>query len=71
MHKNNSSKILQVISNPKYRGRHLVMIAGKVFVAKTGKEAAKVFDRVTKKYNKQIPTITYIPKADTLILWQD
>jgi hypothetical protein len=60
---------LKVMSDPKYRGRHLVMIAGKVFAAKSAKEAARIFNKVTKKYSRQIPTITYIPKADTLILW--
>ena len=56
-------------NNPKYKGRHLILIAGKVFSAKTGKEAAKIFDVVTKKYPGKIPTITYIPKNETLILW--
>ena len=68
MPKISSLDTLKVISNPKYRGRHLVMIAGKVFAAKTGRGAAKIFDRVTKKYINQTPTIAYVPKADTLIL---
>lgn len=60
--------ISKVMSNPKYRGRHLVMIADKIFVAKTAKEAVRIFDKVTKKYKGKIPTITYIPHSDTLIL---
>jgi len=69
MAKINSSGIFKISANPKYRGKHLVMIAGEVFAAKTAKEAVKIFDRLTKKYRNQTPTITYIPKADTLILW--
>lgn len=61
--------MLKVMSDPKYRGKHLVMIAGKIFAARTGKEAARFFDRLTKRYKGQIPTITYVPKADTLILY--
>jgi hypothetical protein len=70
MRKNKASH-LQIISDPKYRGKHLVIVAGKIFTAKTGKAAARIFAQVTKKYRRQTPTITYIPKADTLILWQD
>ena len=70
MGKNDSMDVLKVMSNPKYRGKHLIMIAGKVFVAKTGREAVRIFNRVTKKYSNQTPTIAYVPKADTLILWQ-
>lgn len=68
MPKIKSQDTLKVMSNPKYRGRHLVMIAGKVFAAKTAKEAARIFNEVTKKYSRKTPTITYVPKADTLIL---
>lgn len=71
MPKSKSPDILRAISNPAYRGKHLIMIAGKIFIAKTGKEAARIFDRLTKKYCNQTPTITYVPKADTLILWLD
>ncbi|MDI6794375.1 MAG: DUF5678 domain-containing protein [bacterium] len=58
-----------IFTDPDYRGKHIVMIAGEVFTAKTGKEASKIFDRVTKKYPGKTPTITYVPKEDTLILW--
>jgi len=51
-----------------YRGKHIVMIAGKIFTAKTGKEASKIFDRVTKRYPGKTPSITYVPKEDALIL---
>lgn len=57
-----------IFMDPNYRGKHIVMIAGKVFTAKTGKEASKIFDMVTKKYPGKTPTITYIPKDDALIL---
>ena len=58
-----------IFTDPHYRGKHIVMIAGKVFSAKTGKEASKIFDRVTRRYPGKTPTITYVPKEDALILW--
>ncbi len=64
----NSTDTFKVMSNPRYRGKHLIMIAGKTFIAKNGKEAVKIFDKVAKKYSHHTPTITYVPKADTLIL---
>lgn len=60
--------MLQVLNNPSYRGKHVVVIAGKVFTAKTGTEVNKVLDRLEKKYPHQTPAITYIPKTYTLIL---
>lgn len=58
-----------IFTSQRYRGKHVILISGKVFSARTGKEASKIFDRVTKKYPNRTPTITYIPKEDTLILW--
>ena len=58
-----------VMSNPNYRGYHVIVVAGKVFKAKTGERASKILDEVRRKYPKEIPAITYIPDADTLILW--
>ena len=59
-----------IMSDPAYKGKHVIVIAGKVFTAKTGKAANKILDRVEKKYPKETPALTYIPKADTLILWR-
>lgn len=61
--------MLQIMSNPAYKGKHVIIIAGKLFTAKTGREANRLLDKLEKQYPKEIPAITYIPKADTLILW--
>lgn len=58
-----------VLNNPSYRGFHVIVVAGRVFKAKTGEGASQILDDVQKKYPKEIPEITYIPDADTLILW--
>jgi hypothetical protein len=59
----------KIYTDPKYSGKHVLAIAGKIFAMNTGNEAAKVFARETKKYPNETPLGTYIPKADTLILW--
>ena len=56
-------------ANSKYWGRHIIILAGKIFSTKTGKEASKLLEILVKKYPKETPTITYIPKADALILF--
>lgn len=57
------------MNDPQYRGYHVVVVAGKVYKSKTGKGISKILDTTEKKYPKDIPAITYIPDADTLILW--
>lgn len=61
--------MIHVMSNPKYKGKHVVVIGGKIFTAKTGNEANKLLDKLEKQYPHETPAITYIPKEDTLILW--
>ena len=60
---------LKALSIPKYRGKHLVMVKNKIFTAKTGHEAVRIFKEVIEKYPKEKPTIAYIPKEDMLILF--
>lgn len=57
------------MNDPKNRGYHVVVIAGKLFRARTGEGASKILTEVRQKYPGEIPEITYIPDADTLILW--
>ncbi len=58
-----------VLNDPSYRGYHVIVAGGEVFKAKTGERASGLLAEAKKKYPKQIPAITYIPDADTLILW--
>ena len=61
--------MVSIMSNPKYKGKHIIVIKGKVFTAKTGREANLLLDKLEKQYPNETPAITYIPKEDTLILW--
>lgn len=58
----------RALSNPRYRGKHLVIVEGKIFAATTGQEAAKIFKKVITQYPRTKPTITYVPKENMLIL---
>ena len=62
------SDMKKIFGDPKLRGKHIIMIAGHLFTADTGKEAVKIFNKVTKQYLGQQPTVTYIPKAESLVL---
>ena len=58
-----------VFKNPRYRGKHVIIAAGKIFTAKTGEKASQILIKIRQKYPQETPEITYIPKADALILW--
>lgn len=62
------AKTNKIFQDPKLKGKHLILIAGQIFTAQTGKEAVRTFNKVTKQYPNQQPTVTYIPKEDSLIL---
>ncbi|MDI6731026.1 MAG: hypothetical protein QME05_00405 [Candidatus Margulisbacteria bacterium] len=57
-----------VYSNSKYMGKHIVIIGGKIYSAENGKLASKLLDKLILQHPNETPTITYIPKADALIL---
>lgn len=60
--------LLHKISQPQYKGKHIVFMGGKIYQAKTGKGASKLVKGLTKKFPDQTPTLAYIPKTDSLIL---
>ena len=57
-----------VFNNPRYRGKHVVLAAGKIYSAKTGEGAAKILRKVRQKFPKVTPEVAYLPKAHSLIL---
>ena len=59
----------EVFKNPRYRGKHVVLAAGKIYTAKTGEGAAKILKDLEKIQPKVIPEVAYLPKARSLILW--
>lgn len=64
-----SSPMTKVLANHRYRGQHVVVVAGKVFTAKNGPAVERIIRRMEKLYPKETLAITYVPKADALVLW--
>jgi len=58
----------KVYGNPEYKGKHIIIIGNKIYTTKTGQAKNRLLDTLLPKYPKEVPTITYIPKADSLIL---
>jgi len=61
--------MMDVFKNPRYRGKHVILISGKVFTANTGEGASDILEKVRKRYPKETPEVAYLPKAHSLILW--
>lgn len=59
----------EVFKNPRYRGKHVILAAGKLYTAKTGDGAAEILKKLEKKYPNVTPEVAYLPKARSLILW--
>lgn len=62
--------ILKASADPKYKGRQIVVVGKEIHVltTKNKKERAKLLTSLVRKYPTSTPTITYIPKDNTLIL---
>lgn len=58
----------EVFKNPKYRGKHIIIALGKIYTAKTGKEASAILDKIEKEHPQAVPQVTYIPKQAILIV---
>lgn len=66
MKKNTVVRLPKALTKPEYKGKHLVLVEGKVVAAGTW---GKVSQALKKIYDQgKTPLITYIPKADSLIL---
>mgnify|MGYP001619954230 CR=1 FL=1 len=59
----------KILNDPAYKGKHVIVVAGKIFTANTGEVASKILEQVDEQYPNEIAQIAYIPDADTLILW--
>ncbi|MBI1883472.1 MAG: hypothetical protein HYS08_04605 [Chlamydiae bacterium] len=62
-------EMVDIFKNPRYRGKHVILAAGKIYTAKTGEGASKILEGIRKKHPRVTPEIAYLPKAHSLILW--
>lgn len=61
--------MMNIFKNSRYRGKHVILAAGKVYTAKTGEGAAEILRKVRKNHPNVTPEVAYLPKAHSLILW--
>lgn len=40
----------RVLSDPKYKGKHVIVVDDKIFTANTGEGASQILDEVDRKY---------------------
>lgn len=59
----------EIFKNACYRGKHIVLVKGKAYTAKTGSGALALLNKLEKKYPQATPEVAYLPKAKFLILW--
>ncbi len=38
--------MINIMGDPRYRGKHIIVVKGKVFTARTGEGASKILERV-------------------------
>ncbi|MBI3342934.1 hypothetical protein HY032_02160 [Candidatus Gottesmanbacteria bacterium] len=61
--------MMNIFKNSRYRGKHVILAAGKVYTAKTGEGAAEILKKLEKTHPRVTPEVAYLPKARSLILW--
>lgn len=67
--KSRNITMMDVFKNPRYRGKHVILVAGKVYTAKTGEGAARILKNLEETHPNVTPEVAYLPKARSLILW--
>ncbi len=55
-----------IFANARYFGKHILVVKGQVYAVKSAKEASKLFDKLVAKGT--VPTVTFVPKNQPLIL---
>ena len=58
----------RILKSRSYRGKHVILIHGKVYAAASGAQITRLFDRIVKEFPDDTPTLAYVPEADTLVL---
>ena len=61
--------VAKVYASSHYRGKRVIIIHGKVFPSPSGLRGFRKLQSLVKRYPMETPTIVYVPKAETLILF--
>lgn len=60
--------IAKVSANPRYRGKRVIIIHGKVFPSPSGMTGFRKLKALLRRYPEETPTIVYVPRVESLIL---
>jgi hypothetical protein len=60
----------EVSKDPKYSGKHVIIIGGKIHATNTGVASSELLEKLLNKYPKEVPEIAYIPREEVLIFPQ-
>jgi hypothetical protein len=58
----------RVLRSPSYRGKHVLLVHGKVYAAASSNHLQRLYDRAVKEFPGETPTLAYVPRADALVL---
>ena len=59
--------MMNIFKNPRYRGQHVILAAGKIYTAKTGEGAAEILRKIGKTYPDVTPEVVYLPKGSLTV----
>ena len=59
----------EIFKDPRYRGKHVVLVAGRIYTAKTSDGVSSILKKTEKRYPNDTPEYAYLPKARSLTLW--
>ena len=60
MKANKNKTMIKLIGNSKYKGEHVILVAGKISTVRTELQVNKVLERIERKYLKETPAIILI-----------
>ena len=58
----------RVLRVPSFRGKHVILVHGKVYAATSSEEVRRLFDKARRDFPDETPTMAYVPRADALVL---
>ena len=56
--------MIDVFKNPRFRGKHIVLVGGKIFTAKTGEGASEILKKARKNIPMKLLKLRIFPKRN-------
>jgi hypothetical protein len=57
-----------VLRTPSYRGKHVILVHGRLYSASSRAEMKRLFDKAVREFPGETPLLAYVPRADALVL---